>query len=276
MTHAPADVLFDALWRDYIAVTPSAPDIHARLRARGERVVNDHIALRTFDLEPIGLDALAAVFEAHGWTTSGTYLFDTKRLRARSLSHPDPDRPRVFISELITADFPLYVRATAEALARHVARTGRTGPDLLTAHPSWPTPDAATYDALLSVSEYAAWLSLYGLRANHFTVSVNALTTFDSLADLNAWLTAEGFPLNTSGGAIKGTPDDLLEQSSTLADLLPTRFACGATRDTPSCYVEFALRHPDRDGALFDGFVTQSADKIFESTDTQTTPRPAS
>lgn len=268
MTHTP-DALFDALWRDYVAVTPSAPAIHAKLRARGERVLNDHIALRTFDLDPIGLDTLAAIFEAHGWTTSGTYFFETKRLRARSLSHPDPTLPRVFISELITSDFPLYVRATAEALTRHIASTGRTGPDLLTAHPSWPTPDAATYDALLNVSEYAAWLALYGLRANHFTVSVNALTTFPTLADLNAWLTAEGFALNTSGGAIKGTPAALLEQSSTLADRIPTRFACGATRDTPSCYVEFARRYPDSDGTLFDGFVTQSADKIFESTDTK-------
>ncbi len=38
----------------------------------------------------------------------------------------------------------------------------------------------------------------------------------------------------------------------------------------PSCYYEFALRHPDpATGRLFPGFVTPSADRIFESTDSQ-------
>ena len=39
------------------------------------------------------------------------------------------------------------------------------------------------------------------------------------------------------------------------------------TRTIPACYVEFALRHPDADGALFGGFIADSADRIFESTD---------
>ena len=34
----------------------------------------------------------------------------------------------------------------------------------------------------------------------------------------------------------------------------------------PACYYEFALRYPKADGKLFKGFVTTSADKIFEST----------
>jgi hypothetical protein len=34
----------------------------------------------------------------------------------------------------------------------------------------------------------------------------------------------------------------------------------------PGCYYEFARRFPMPDGRLFRGFVTGSADKIFEST----------
>jgi len=34
----------------------------------------------------------------------------------------------------------------------------------------------------------------------------------------------------------------------------------------PSCFYEFALRHPLADGTLFDSFIEGNADKIFEST----------
>ena len=43
----PADLL-DALWRDYTALTPQAARVHALFTARGEAIVNDHVALRTF------------------------------------------------------------------------------------------------------------------------------------------------------------------------------------------------------------------------------------
>jgi hypothetical protein len=43
-------------------------------------------------------------------------------------------------------------------------------------------------------------------------------------------------------------------------------FADGTHR-VPSCYYEFARRHPLPSGELFQGFVPASADKIFHSTD---------
>lgn len=70
--------------------------------------------------------------------------------------------------------------------------------------------------------------------------------------------------MNTAGGLIKGTPADFLEQSSTLADRIPIEFADGF-HEAPTCYYEFALRH-FVDNTLFDGFVTSSANRIFEST----------
>lgn len=261
-----ATELFDALWEGYAAITPSAPRIHDLLRARGERVINDHVALRTFDLDPIGLDALAAPFEALGWRESGEYNFEAKRLNARSWRPPEPTLPHVFISELRTGDFSPALQETARRLAAQVEARGVA---LLTERPSWPAVDLATYRALLDESEYAGWLSIYGLCANHFTVAVHRLETFSTLGDLNDWLQAEGFTLNDSGGLIKGGPEVLLAQSSTRADRIEHAFACGHTATVPSCYVEFAQRFPDASGQLFEGFVTQSADRIFESTDTQ-------
>ena len=101
----------------------------------------------------------------------------------------------------------------------------------------------------------------FGFRVNHFTVNVNALTTFPDLPALNAFLFDHGFTLNEAGGAIKGTPAQLLEQSSTRADSIDVQFADETLR-IPSCYYEFARRYPRPDGTLFHGFVPASADKI--------------
>ena len=76
---------------------------------------------------------------------------------------------------------------------------------------------------------------------------------------------ASGFELNASGGKVKGSPAELLEQSSTLANLVEVDFTDGA-RTIPACYYEFARRYPMADGRLYQGFIAASADKIFEST----------
>lgn len=61
--HSDRHTLFQALWDNYRAVTPSAERIHTLLGKRESKpIVNDHIALRTFNLAPVGLDALAAHF----------------------------------------------------------------------------------------------------------------------------------------------------------------------------------------------------------------------
>jgi hypothetical protein len=134
--------------------------------------------------------------------------------------------------------------------------------------PSWPPVPLALYQRLLEESEYAAWVAAFGIRANHFTVHVNDLATFAGLRALNRFLEQHGFRLNGTGDKVQGSPAVLLEQSSTLAERVPVVFAGGVVREIPSCYYEFALRHPDpRTGELFQGFVAASANRIFESTD---------
>ena len=74
-----------------------------------------------------------------------------------------------------------------------------------------------------------------------------------------------GYKLNESGGEIKGTPEELLEQSSIIADLQKVDFS-GTIYNIPSCYYEFAKRYETKDGEIYQGFIAKSADKIFEST----------
>ena len=127
-------------------------------------------------------------------------------------------------------------------------------------------PSFKVYNTLREESEYAAWLYVFGFRVNHFTVSVNSLNKLNSLASLNDYLKNKGFILNSVGGEIKGTRADLLEQSSTLADIIPFKFIEGI-HEIPACYYEFAKRYPDANGIIYNGFLEKSADKIFESTD---------
>ena len=108
-------------------------------------------------------------------------------------------------------------------------------------------------------------MSAWGYRANHFTVSINELAKFDNIETVNQALKDAGFALNTSGGEVKGSPEVLLEQSSTLADDFAVEFSDGKM-SVPSCFYEFALRYNKPDGELYTGFVAASADKIFEST----------
>jgi hypothetical protein len=228
-------------------------------------VRNDHVALRTFGLPGIGIDALARPFEALGYVARERYRFVDKKLRAGYWQHPEADRPKVFISELVVEELPLGSQQIIAGLVAQLPAGFAARSDLAWAGRAWRVR-RADYDALLVDSEYAAWLAAFGFRVNHFTVDVNALTTFPDLPALNAFLVEHGFELNDAGGAIKGTAAECLEQSSTRAEHVSVELADGAAM-IPSCYYEFARRYRLSSGELFHGFVPASADKIFESTD---------
>ncbi len=264
--HTDRNALFEQLWQDYRKVTPSAAEIHRILGAEeGQAIINDHIALRTFDLSPVGLQALAKHFLALGYRQGGEYHFEAKKLYAQHYEHPDPDAPKVFISELLTGQFSPGLQAIVKDLVAQVAPDSVTQDNFLYSGRHW-TIDYDTYCTLLEESEYAAWMAAWGYRANHFTVSINHLRHYDTASQINQLLKDNGYTVNASGGEVKGSPDDLLEQSSTMADRVPVRFA-DREATIPSCYYEFARRYPIADGSLYGGFVAASADKIFESTD---------
>ncbi|WP_108652234.1 DUF1338 domain-containing protein [Dongshaea marina] len=258
--------LFEALWKDFLNLTPSAMRIH-QLLGGGEQVINDHIALRTYGDPRVDLPKLAQHFEAVGYQCCGDYHFAQKKLRAHHYEHPDPEAPKVFISELILEECSDELQQRVAELLEGVDASVTESPEFLWSGAPWQA-SIETYQSLLKESEYAAWLAAFGFRANHFTVDVNRLTNFASLEEVNQTLSGAGFPLNLSGGAIKGSPEVLLEQSSILADPVEVHFSDGAST-IPGCFYEFARRYPKADGELYTGFVAASADKLFESTDTQ-------
>lgn len=263
--HNNVNELFEHLWQNYLTVTPSAVKIHQLLGStQNDDIINDHIALRTFNLPKVGLDKLAAHFEAVGYKECGEYHFEAKRLYAKHFEHSDPNQPKVFISELLVEKFSPKLQQVIADLVDKIDESAVTADNFLYSGRHWEV-DSSTYDQLLEESEYAAWTAAWGYRANHFTVNVNALKGFETLESVNKKLKEAGFLLNTSGGEIKGSKEVLLEQSATLADEATVTFSDG-DRNVPSCFYEFARRYAKADGELYTGFVAASADKIFEST----------
>ncbi len=261
------NLIFDKLWKEYSDINPSANNIHALLTAEGENIVNDHIAFRTYDIPGIDIKALSIPFLKAGYVDRGDYVFEAKRLRAKHYEHStDKTAPKVFISELITSDFSEVVQATAQKIATATLAKINTSEELIFALSSWGKISYHTYKQLLEESEYAAWMYVWGFRANHFTIFINYLEKYNSIEVLNNKLKEEGYTLNSSGGEIKGSKEQLLKQSSTLADIVKVDFAEGSY-NIPCCYYEFAERFENAPGKLYTGFIASSADKIFESTD---------
>lgn len=261
--HTDVNALFAALWQDYIEMTPSAAKVH-KLLGKGEAIINDHIALRTFNLAKVNLEVLAAHFEALGYVACADYNFDKKKLRAKHFEHPDSTQPKVFISELLVEEFSPQLQAIVKDMVEQVDAAATKAENFLYSGRHWKV-DFATYQKLLAESEYAAWVAAFGYRANHFTVSINHLPGYTSILEVNDTLKQGDFVLNAVGGEVKGSPAELLEQSSTMADRIAVTFD-DKTVELPSCFYEFALRYPKADGELYTGFVAASADKIFEST----------
>ncbi|MHB0775886.1 2-oxoadipate dioxygenase/decarboxylase family protein [Halomonas sp. WWR20] len=257
---------FEQLWNDYVAMTPQAQHIHDAFVSEGETIVNDHVAFRTFDRGPITLESLEPHLLALGYTRFAPYDFKEKKLRAYGYLPPEADQPRVFLSELKCDELSASARAIIDNLVAQVDPQRMMKADVLWAGRLWDAPSYEDYQALMAESEYAAWLSIIGLRTNHFTISVNHFQTYDSIEKVLAKVESLGLGINESGGRVKGSPEVMLEQGSTLADRQPFTFADGQVKEIATCYYEFAKRYRDQNGELYQGFVAASADKIFEST----------
>jgi Domain of unknown function (DUF1338) len=253
-------LFFDNLWKDYVKITPQAEKIHQLFKKNYGIVINDHVAFRTFNLSPISVGELEHFFIQMGYVVDRDYEFLEKKLYARSYVHKDESIPMIFFSQLLTDQLSDKSQNIITKLVNQINEDCITDSDFMYSGTWWEMPSYEDYLTLLQESEYAAWLSVMGMRANHFTVRVESIVNALDLVEKN------NFKLNISGGRIKGSPDVLLEQGSTMADSTLVTFKGGVKKTVPTCYYEFAKRYIGSDGKMYRGFVTSSADKIFEST----------
>jgi len=264
--------IFNRLWKDYTKQNPSAGKIFELFSRKGEVIKNDHIAFRTFNDPRMDIDVLEKPFLKNGYVRKGEYVFEEKHLFARHYEHStDNEAPRVFISQLVLRDFSTFLQDTIREVINSLPDAVYQSENLIFEGSLFKNLSFEVYNKLRIESEYAAWMYVFGFRANHFTVSINALKKYDTIEKVNEFVKSNGYPLNTSGGEIKGTEEELLRQSSTLADRVSVKFIEGIY-EIPACYYEFAQRYNDINGNLYSGFIAKSADKIFESTNFYSKP----
>lgn len=251
-----------------------------------EDIENDHIAFRTIGVPQLGIRSLEKIFLHYGYIKKDAYHFKEKKLDAFWYAPPQPQYPRIFISELRVQDLSPVAQAIITSYTDEVKSDPadkldlNNGPEVDTFLHSalWRTPTLADYQTLAEESEYAAWVIYNRYYLNHFTVSLQNLPDgYNTVADFNNFLEQQGFVLNNAGGKIKESPDHLLLQSSTVAKMIPATFAGHETRQIAGSYVEFAERRVLPQFATLpadqltrahrrEGFEAGNADRIFEST----------
>lgn len=257
--------LFDDMWSLYVRINPSVDNVK-RLIEQHENgpVKNDHIAIRTFNHPRVNREVLAKSFLDSGYKPVEDLEFEKKKLDATYYLHDDDDLTRVFISELRLEEFSDELQEVVNDLIDQISDEAINQFDFCNCGTPWSMITKDTYDILKKESEYAAWVATSGFIVNHFTISVTDCNSFENLEQVNSYLKENGYRINDSGGEIKGSVEQGLEQSSILAEDIDVEFdsMTDETHNIPGCYYEFALRHNN-----FDGFIAGSADKIFESTD---------
>ena len=222
----------------------------------------------------------------HGYKKRDYYYFESKKLNAYWYAPPSEKYPRIFISELIVNELSNNAQNTIRKYTGKINSDPVDELDLNSGeqigaffHKSlWELPTLEDYQQLLKESEYAAWVIYNRYYLNHYTISVHALMDgYAALVDFNKFIEGLGIRLNDQGGKIKISADGLLRQSSTVAEMTEATFAGGETMKIAGSYVEFAerlilpeFRHflPGEATAFHrrEGFETNNADKIFEST----------
>src|SRR5262249_49568203 len=122
--------LLDALWTQYKSRVDYAQQYEKMVEQHGGKVINDHIAFRTFECnvgsQPAGVEAIARIFVPLGYVPKDKSIFEDKKVTAWHYEHKtNPDNPKLFISQLEVDELP------PEAV-NLIKPTVKNAPDLLT------------------------------------------------------------------------------------------------------------------------------------------------
>lgn len=287
----PLNIVLNTLFENYRKSVPAVDMITKALITKNvisspNEIINDHIAFRTLGVPHLGIASFERIFLHYGYTKKDYYYFESKNLNAYWYAPPSPEYPRIFMSELVVTELSENVQQIIAHYTKDITNDPVDDLDLNNGEavagflqkPLWQLPNLADYKALLRESEYTAWVIYNRYYLNHYTISVHTLKAgYSTLQEFNNFVESLGIKLNDAGGKIKVSKDGLLAQSSTVASLHNATFANAEQMSIAGSYVEFAERKILPEFAYLptnkieathrrDGFETNNADKIFEST----------
>jgi hypothetical protein len=280
------------LFAELLDRVPAARRYIVDMRARGERTVFDHGALRTIDGEtgalPRGVGAITRLLAPLGYAVAGEYPLPRLAMTGQAWAHlDDPEGvPQFFVSELHVGRLP----APAQAAAARVFATSRdplspvdrvaldflaqTGtlsfaeaaallPALARAFDRHhKAPALADYEALLAASAEAAWIATEGNAFNHATHRVA------DVEQLAATLRDEGYAIKP---AVEVSANGRVRQTALIADKVVRSFITNdgvlVERAVPGSFFEFITRASvPGTGALDLTFDSGNATGIFAMT----------
>ena len=292
-----ACTLFDRLWDRYRKRATHVAAYEQLVRSVDATFVNDHIAFRTIACQQpaTGIASVSRPFEALGYRPAGCYQFEDKHLNASHFQHPNPQFPKLFISELKTWELGAAAReAILRSLADHrpalsndtlaalqalnVDEAEQTA-SLLEAltrelhELPWSPPEKTDVEALNAESQYGAWVLVHGYHVNHFTSLINSHGV-ESLGNIEKTvdeLRGIGVPMKST---IEGAPGSKLRQTATEAAVIDVAIRQdGQVATIPWTYAYFELAErgevtdPESGNRVrFEGFLGPQATNLFDMT----------
>ncbi len=294
--------LLERLWMQYLSRVSYARKYSELVTEKGGTVVNDHIALRTFNThtgeQPEGIRAIKHILNCLGYTPVDKYEFSKKKLKAVYFKHADRMLPKIFVSQLEVDQLPEWAQEIIhnavkdtpyilsdrsielmevlkkEGILPRVAGEALVDDLVQYFRRPWKIPNKTDILKLNDISQYAAWVLLHGNSVNHFTALINYQnvsewpdleTTCQALKDI-------GIPMKET---LEGEKGSMLQQSATLAvkEEVEVKGDDGVENMIWTyAYYELAERGKitiDGKEILFPGFLGDQASHLFEMTKTR-------
>ncbi len=289
--------LFDTLYARYRSRMPYVQKYEEVVAAHGAQFINDHIAFRTIATQNpcTGIFMISRVIEALGYSSAGTYEFPDKHLSSIHYQHPNPQFPKLFITQLkswelstagrniihksfkthrphLSDDFfsdlyNLNAMSTSvrdkvfEILVKYFAEL------------PWDLPQKKDVLELDKESQYGAWVMVNGYDVNHFTASVNShnVESLNDIEKLISEMKKAGIPMKKD---IEGERGTKLRQSSTESAVIDVPVKDGTqTVKIPWTYAYFEvaerpmMKNPVTGNMeRFEGFLGGQATNLFDMT----------
>ena len=289
--------LFDRLWEKFRSRVSYVNNYETLIQESGASFFNDHIALRTFcSQNPLaGISSISRIFEALGYRAADCYNFEDKHLNAIYFQHPQPNFPKVFISELRTWE----LKPSSKHIIHGALKTHRTNlPESFLAdlhhletksessreslldeavefflELPWHLPEKSDLIELNLDSQYAAWVLIHGYNVNHFTSLINShkVPALDDIEKTSKALLDSGVPMKKE---IEGARGSKLRQTATEAVVIDVAvLENGKLTTMPWTYAYFELAQRDTfkdlgTGKLlrYEGFLGPQATNLFDMT----------
>jgi hypothetical protein len=294
--------LLEHLWKQYLERVSYAKTYAQLVDEKGGKVVNDHIAFRTFNThtgeQPEGIRAIKHIIEVLEYKPVEKYIFKKKKLTAIHFEHPDELFPKIFVSQLEVDQLPVWaqnivhktVKDTPYLLSDEALKLLQLlkSEKVLNMEASrflvndlvnyfrrpWGIPFKDDILKINDVSQYAAWTLLHGNSVNHFTALINfqEVSEWPDLETTCEGLKKAGVPMKET---IEGEKGSKLQQSATQAvkEAVEVKTDEGIERvNWTYAYYELARRDfVEEDGRikLFSGFLGEQATHLFDMTRTR-------